>query len=84
MKRLDLIYFLFISIVAYGQQNNTDGMRGPMNIQPGIIDGVVIKEEVPLRSTVPYEHVRLADYVWSKRVLRIDARKKINHGVLSF
>lgn len=80
MKRLDLIYFLFISIGAYGQQNNTDGMRGPMNIQPGIIDGVVIKEEVPLRSAVPYEHVRLADYVWSKRVFsRIDAREKINH-----
>ena len=43
---------------------------------------MVIKDEVPIRSAVPYEHVRLADYVWSKRVFsRIDAREKLNHEI---
>jgi hypothetical protein len=57
--------------------------RGPYNtLDGGIIDGVVIKDEVPIRSAVPYEHVRLADYVWSKRVFsRIDAREKLNHEI---
>lgn len=55
-------------------------LRGPFN-QPsnGVIDGVVIKEELPTRSIIPYQHVRAADYVWSKRLYsRIDAREKIN------
>ena len=55
--------------------------RGPINVAPnGVIDGVVLKEEVPVRSKVEYEHVREADYAWSKRVFsRIDARENINH-----
>ncbi|MEJ6686135.1 MAG: hypothetical protein QNK70_02510 [Crocinitomicaceae bacterium] len=55
--------------------------RGPYNtISGGIVDGVVVKDEVPIRSAVPYEHVRYADFVWSKRVFsRIDAREKLNH-----
>lgn len=57
--------------------------RGPYNtLSGGIIDGVVIKDEVPIRSAIPYEHVRSADYVWSKRVFsRIDAREKLNHEI---
>ena len=57
--------------------------RGPINVAPnGVIDGVVLKEEVPVRSKVEYEHVREADYVWSKRVFsRIDRREKINHVI---
>jgi hypothetical protein len=57
--------------------------RGPINITPnGVIDGVVLKEEVPVRSKIEYEHVREADYVWSKRVFsRIDAREKMNHTI---
>ena len=55
-------------------------LRGPFN-QPsnGVIDGVVLKEELPTRLTVPYQSVRAADYVWSKRLYsRIDAREKMN------
>ncbi|NBW59808.1 MAG: hypothetical protein EBR41_04500 [Crocinitomicaceae bacterium] len=55
-------------------------LRGPFN-QPsnGVIDGVVIKEELPTRSIVPYQSVRAADYVWSRRLYsRIDAREKMN------
>jgi len=55
-------------------------LRGPSN-QPsnGVIDGVVLKEELPTRLTVPYQSVRAADYVWSKRLYsRIDAREKMN------
>ena len=57
--------------------------RGPYNtLNGGIVDGVVVKDEVPIRSAMAYEHVRLADYVWSKRVFsRIDAREKLNHSI---
>ncbi|MFY7943659.1 MAG: hypothetical protein ACOVNZ_03720 [Crocinitomicaceae bacterium] len=61
--------------------NNQNDLRGPVNIlSGGVIDGVVVKEELPIRSKIEYEHVREADYVWSKRVFsRIDERERINH-----
>jgi hypothetical protein len=72
--------FLLVNSMVYGQDNPS---RGPLNIlNGGVVDGVVVKDEVPIRSKVEYEHVRLADYVWSKRVFsRIDAKEKINHPV---
>ncbi|NBU92022.1 MAG: hypothetical protein EBS17_04180 [Flavobacteriia bacterium] len=62
-------------------QNGNDIQRGPANMPAdGIIDGVVVKEEVPVRSRIEYEFVRESDYVWSKRIFsRIDAREKANH-----
>ena len=79
-----LLSFFLMSISFCFSQNGTNDadFRGPMNTRdaPGIIDGVVIQEEVPVRSAVPYEYVRSADYVWSKRVFsKIDSREKINH-----
>jgi len=68
--------------VCYSQPTNpqSDVLRGPQNVLPeGVIDGVVVKDEIPVRSKVEYEHVRLADYVWSKRLFsRIDSREKVN------
>ena len=78
MKTLLIIIGLFLSLTCFSQNVPP---RGPYNtLDGGIIDGVVLKDEVPIRSAIPYEHVRLADYVWSKRVFsRIDAREKLNH-----
>ena len=78
MKALLIITGLFLSLACFSQDVPP---RGPYNtLDGGIIDGVVLKDEVPIRSAIPYEHVRLADYVWSKRVFsRIDAREKLNH-----
>lgn len=54
-----------------GQSNITDG---------GIVDGVYIKEHVATTGLIPYEPVRQADVLWSKRVWSfIDVREKINH-----
>jgi hypothetical protein len=76
-------HFLFaLGLLFIVNLNAQDGVpRGPYNIRDGaVIDGVVIKDEVPIRSKIEYEHVRLADYVWSKRVFsRIDSREKMNH-----
>jgi len=57
--------------------------RGPVNIlNGGVVDGVVLADEVPLRSKIDYEYVRASDYVWSKRVFsRIDSRELINHSI---
>jgi hypothetical protein len=54
-------------------------MNQPSN---GVIDGVVLQEELPVGSARPYEFVRAADYTFSKRVYsRIDAREKINQSI---
>lgn len=76
-----IVFCLFLSISYFGISQDIN--RGPLNIkQGGVIDGVVVKDEVPIRSAIPYEHVRLADYVWSKRVFsRIDCREKINQDL---
>jgi hypothetical protein len=80
MTRFSLFILLF-PFVGWSQSSTNDEMRGPINNIPGgVIDGVVLKEDLPLRSKIEYEHVREADFVWSKRVFsRIDAREKINH-----
>ena len=67
---------------AFGQGGVQSGdLRGPVNVLPnGVIDGVVMKEEVLVRQAVQPEYVREADMVWSKRVFsRIDSRERINH-----
>lgn len=73
-------FFLFANLTVVGQD---DPSRGPLNIlNGGVVDGVVIKDELPIRSKVEYEPVRLADYTWSKRVFsRIDAKENINHPI---
>ena len=84
MKNVFLIICLIGSITTLSAQgSNNDPFKGPINISSqGVLDGVVLKEEVPLRSKAEYEHVRFSDYVWSKRVFsRIDAREKINHPI---
>jgi hypothetical protein len=79
--------FLFALLLGFSlnllAQGGNDPFKGPINISsPGVIDGVVLNDEVPLASKVEYEHVRLSDYVWSKRVFsRIDAREKMNQTI---
>lgn len=74
---------MFIT-TTFGQGGaQTGDLRGPVNVLPnGVIDGVVLKEEVPVRQAIQPEFVREADLVWSKRVFsRIDSREKINHEI---
>lgn len=53
---------------------------GPVNVPAdGIIDGVFIQEHIPTKRMIPYEFVREADAIWSRRVWEsIDLREKIN------
>ena len=83
MKKL-LILIFSISIIGniYSQTPKSILMPGPQNFGSGIIDGVVMKEAVITKAKVPYQYVREADYVGSKRVYsRIDSREKINHNL---
>lgn len=83
MKKL-LILIFSISIIGniYSQTPKSILMPGPQNFGSGIIDGVVMKEAVITKAKVPYQYVREADYVWSRRVYsRIDSREKINHNL---
>ena len=78
-------YFLIlaVSISFFGNVNAQleEINGGPVNVQPGgVVDGVYIQEHIPTKKMIPYEHVREADVVWSKRVWSfIDLREKINH-----
>jgi gliding motility associated protien GldN len=54
---------------------------GPINsrTKTGVIDGVYLSTHIPTKRLIPYEYVREADVIWSKRVWRtIDLREKIN------
>lgn len=54
---------------------------GPVNVpSEGVVDGVYIQEHIPTKRMIPYEFVREADVIWSRRVWSfIDLREKINH-----
>lgn len=56
---------------------------GPVGITESYIpDGpvAIIPENIPTKRMIPYEYVREADVLWSKRVWQyIDLRQKINH-----
>jgi gliding motility associated protien GldN len=69
--------FAFIAMQVSSQEIN----GGPVNIPAdGVVDGIYIQEHIPTKRLVPYEFIREADVIFSKRVWRtIDLREKINH-----
>ncbi|TNE71381.1 MAG: gliding motility protein GldN [Bacteroidetes bacterium] len=79
MRSLVLSVFLGLGIAGtYAQIEEING--GPVNVPTeGIIDGVFIQEHIPTKRMIPYEYVREADAIWSRRVWEyIDLREKIN------
>lgn len=76
---IGVVGVFFLGSASFAQQQ--EGINGgPVNVPTeGIIDGVFIQEHIPTKRMIPYEYVREADAVWSKRVWRfIDLREKIN------
>jgi len=79
MKSLFLstvVIFLSATSIAQPEING-----GPVNVPAdGIVDGVFIQEHIPTKRMIPYEFVREADVIWSRRVWEsIDLREKMNH-----
>lgn len=79
MKSLLIGGVMLFSLNAVAQLEELNG--GPVNVPTdGVVDGVYISEHIPTKRLIPYEYVREADVVWSKRVWQyIDLREKINH-----
>ncbi len=82
MKSLGILAFSFLltgSSIAQLEEIN----GGPVNVPAdGIVDGVYIAEHIPTKRLIPYEYVREADVIWSRRVWQsIDLREKINHNL---
>ena len=79
-----LIYSIF-AVMFFGTATVNAQIKeingGPVNVPTdGIIDGVFIQEHIPTKRMIPYEYVREADAIWSRRVFEyIDLREKINH-----
>lgn len=78
---IGVVGIFFIGSTAICQIEGING--GPVNVPTeGIIDGVFIQEHIPTKRMIPYEYVREADAIWSKRVWEyIDLREKINHNL---
>lgn len=79
MKRILYIFGITCALTSVTAQVDING--GPTNVPvEGVIDGVVLKEIIPTKRMIPYEFVREADMMWSKRIHRyIDVREKQNH-----
>ena len=79
------LIYLIVALAVLGSSKviaQPEGISGgPVNVPTeGIIDGVFIQEHIPTKRMIPYEHVREADAIWSRRVFEyIDMREKINH-----
>jgi len=78
MKSLVICTGLMLFSLNTIAQPEIDG--GPINVPAdGIVDGVFVQQHIPTKRMIPYEFVREADYVWSRRVWQyIDLREKIN------
>ena len=75
MKLLSIFSSLVVS-------TNILAQYGPINASDGIVNGVYITENIPTKKMIPYEFVREADVIWSKRVWQtIDLREKMNHSL---
>lgn len=82
MKNINLFFVIIVFSMTLQAQTNVDPQRGPSPLTPGIIDGVVLKEDVISQTKMVYSHVREADYTWAKRVFsRIDSRELMNHCI---
>jgi gliding motility associated protien GldN len=79
MKTLILSTALILLVGTSIAQPEING--GPVNVPAdGIVDGVFIQEHIPTKRMIPYEFVREADVIWSRRVWEsIDLREKMNH-----
>jgi hypothetical protein len=82
MKNFGLFFLINAAFVSalFAQDRP---QRGPYNTLPGgVVDGVAIQDEVPVRAKVEYEYVRANDVAWQKRVFsRIDSRELMNHPI---
>jgi len=81
MKKYISIFVLALCVFCGSITSNAqDEMLGPVpNPSPGVLDGVYVPEHIPTKKLIPWEHVREADAIWSRRVWRyIDLREKIN------
>jgi gliding motility associated protien GldN len=72
--------FLMLALVTSVSVSMAQINGGPVNVPvDGVVDGVYVKEHIPTKRMIPYEHVREADYIWSQRLWTyVDLREKIN------
>jgi gliding motility associated protien GldN len=68
-------YFLILSLFSVSFANAQDNLEEVEEKLDGAYEKVTLKE----REIIPYDHVREADVIWSKRIWRvIDCKEKVN------
>jgi gliding motility associated protien GldN len=75
-----LLSTILAGTISFAQPRK-DFTKGPIMVNSnGVLDPRPIRANIPTKKVIPYEHVREADVVWSKRIWRvIDLREKFNH-----
>lgn len=69
MKRLIFSSALLLVLFAFASKTEAQ-----------VLDGVYVKEHVPVRNPIPYTSLREADVMWSKKIVRmLDLKEKLNH-----
>lgn len=79
--KLNFLIFFALAFLGSARAQYSEINGGPVNVNPesGVVDGVYISTHIPTKRMIPYEYVREADVIWSKRVWSfIDLREKMN------
>lgn len=72
MKKLLFSFIIIVILSAF--TINPSGAQ--------VMDGIYVKEHVPVRNPIPYTTLREADVMWSKRIVRqLDLKEKLNHPI---
>jgi gliding motility associated protien GldN len=80
MRKLFGIALIFASALSANGQPIEGGPIPSVAQAPGVLDGTYVETIVPLKKPIPYDDLREADAVWTKRVWRsIDLRERTNH-----
>ncbi|MBN2669793.1 MAG: gliding motility protein GldN [Bacteroidales bacterium] len=67
MKKLGIVLIVVLGFFTQGHAQD-------------VLDGIYLKEHVPVRKPVPYYYLREADVAWSKTIWRLlDLKEKVNH-----
>lgn len=70
MKKILFLFAAFVLLIP------------KMELSAQVLDGVYVKEHVPVRNPIPYTSLREADVMWSKKVVRqLDLKEKLNHSL---
>ncbi len=82
MKTASVLLGIIILSSGVFAQDVEGGPIPAIKEAPGVLNGTYVETIVPLKKPIPYDDLREADAVWTKRVWRsVDMRERMNHPI---